>query len=298
MKIRKAVVPAGGWGTRLLPATKALPKESLPLVNKPIIQWVVEEAVASGIHQVIIITNSLKRPMEDHFDRSFELEYVLARRGDTKMLEEIRRITDLASIAYLRQKEQLGLGHAILVAKDLVGDEPFAVFLPDDIIDAPVPAMKQMLQVFERYKCSVIAIERVDPEATSRYGIISPKPIAHRVYQVQDLVEKPDPAEAPSNLAIVGRYILTPEIFEYLERTPPGRGGEVQLTDGLKLLLERQAIYGYEFEGVRHDAGTPIGLIKATISLGLKDPEIGPELREFLRSLPIGASEPAGRSPK
>ncbi len=282
MKIRKAVVTAAGWGTRFLPATKAQPKETLPLVDKPIIQHVVEEAVNSGIHQIIIVTAGGKRAIEDHFDRNLELEHALERKGDSRLLEEVRRISDLADIYYIRQKEQLGLGHAILVTREFLDNEPFAVFLPDDIIDHEVPCMQQMLNVFSRHERSVIAVERVAPSEVEKYGIVDPVPVEDRVFRVQDLVEKPSPAEAPSNLGIVGRYILTPEIFEALEHTKPGKGGEIQLTDGLKLLLERQTAYAYEFEGVRYDAGTPLGLLKASVETALKRPDIGAEFRQYL----------------
>ena len=285
MKIRKAVVTAAGWGTRFLPATKSQPKEMLPLVDKPIIQYVVEEAVASGMEQIIIVTALGKHTIENHFDRSFELEHALRQKGDERLLREVQRISELASICYIRQKEQLGLGHAVLITKDLVGDEPFALFLPDDIIEAEVPAMKQMLQVHDRYGCSVVAVETVPPESTASYGIISPKQVEERVYQVLSLVEKPEPEEAPSNLGVVGRYILTPEIFGLLKETPPGKGGEIQLTDGLRLLLEQQKIYAYRFEGIRHDTGTPLGFLKASVELALRCPHLGSEFKEYLRKL-------------
>lgn len=285
MKIRKALVPAAGWGIRFLPATKALPKEMLPLVHKPLIQYIVEEAISCGMEQIIIVTSLGKGTMEDHFDRDFELEYILEQRGETGLLEEVRRIAELANICYIRQKVQLGLGHAILTARELVGDEPFAVFLPDDIFDAEVPVLRQMLNVYQRYQGSVIAIKRVAREEVRRYGIIKPKQIEERVYQVLDVVEKPEPEEAPSDLAILGRYILTPQIFEVLESTPPGKGGEIQLTDGLGLLLGKQAVYGCEFEGEYYYAGEPLGLLKATVALALHHPEMGADFREYLRRL-------------
>jgi len=284
-EIRKAVIPAAGWGTRFLPATKALPKEMLPLVDKPLIQYIVEEATSSGIEQIIIITSSGKSAIEDHFDRSCELEYTLEQKGEKRLLGEVRRIADLANICFIRQREQLGLGHAILSAKEIVGDEPFAVFLPDDIFEAEVPLLKQMLEVYQRHKGSVIAVWRVTEEDTKRYGIIKPKQIAERVYQVLDLVEKPEPGDAPSDLAILGRYILTPDIFEALRVTPPGKGNEIQLTDGLALLLKQQAIYGYEFEGTYYDAGKTLGLLKASVALALRHPEIGTDFREYLKKL-------------
>src|SRR4030042_3027106 len=287
MKIRKAVVTAAGWGTRFLPATKAQPKEMLPLVDKPMIQYVIEEAVASGIKHIIIVTAFGKRDIEDHFDRSVELELALKKKGDGELLKKVQRISELADICYIRQKEQLGLGHAILITKDLVGDEPFAIFLPDDIIEAKVPAMKQMIEVYNRYKCSVIAVEKVPPEATSSYGIISPKRVEDRVYQVESLVEKPEPKDAPSDLAIVGRYILTPEIFGMLEKTAPGKGGEIQLTDGLRLLLGKQQIYAYQFEGIRYDTGTPLGFLKASVEFALRRPDIGHNFKEYLHHLKL-----------
>jgi UTP--glucose-1-phosphate uridylyltransferase len=287
MKIRKAVVTAAGWGTRFLPATKAQPKEMLPLVDKPMIQYVIEEAVASGIKQIIIVTALGKRAIEDHFDRSFELEHIVMEKGDGELLRKLQNISELADICYIRQKEQLGLGHAILVTKDLIGDEPFAVFLPDDLIQAKVPAMKQMIEVYNRYKHSVIAVEPVAKEDTKAYGIIKPKQVEDRVYQVQSLVEKPEPKDAPSNLAIVGRYILTPQIFGMLEKTAPGKGGEIQLTDGLRLLLEKQPIYAYQFEGIRYDTGMPLGFLKASVEFALNRPDIGAKFKEYLRQLKL-----------
>lgn len=283
MKIRKAVIPAAGWGTRFLPVTKALPKEMLPLVNKPLIQYIVEEAISSGMEQIIIVTSLGKSAIEDHFDRDLALEYILEQKGERGLLEEVRRIADLANICYIRQKEQLGLGHAILSAEELIGWEPFAVFLPDDIFDAKVPLLKQMVGVYQRYQGSVLAVRRVAKEETRRYGIIKPKQIEERVYQVLDVVEKPE--EAPSDLAILGRYILTPEIFEALETTPPGWGGEIQLSDALALMLQKQAVYGYEFEGEYYDAGNPLGLLKATVALALSHPRIGADFKEYLRGL-------------
>lgn len=287
MNIRKGVITAAGWGTRFLPATKSQPKEMLPLVDKPIIQYVVEEAVASGIEQIIIITALGKHAIENHFDRSFDLEYALKQKGDEKRLQEVRRISELARICYIRQKEQLGLGHAVSVARDLVGDEPFALFLPDDLIASEVPAMKQMLQVYDRYGCSVIAVEPVAPEKTSAYGIIEPKQVEERVYQVLSLVEKPNPGESPSNLAVVGRYILTPEIFTQLEKVVPGAGGEIQLTDALRLLLDQQGIYAYQFQGIRYDTGEPLGFLKASVEFALSRPDLGTEFREYLRQLQL-----------
>ena len=287
MKIRKAVITAAGWGTRFLPATKSQPKEMLPLVDKPIIQYVIEEAAASGIEHIIIVTALGKHAIENHFDRSFELEDVLRRKGDDKRLEEVQRISDIAHICYVRQKEQLGLGHAVSMAKDLVGNEPFALFLPDDLIASEVPAMKQMIEVYDRYGCSIIAVEPVPPEKTSAYGIINPKQIEERVFQVTDLVEKPSPEDAPSNLGIVGRYILTPEIFDMFDNVSPGAVGEIQLTDALRLLLKHQAIYAYQFEGTRHDTGEPLGFLKACVEYTLKRPDLGPAFKEYLKQLYI-----------
>lgn len=285
MKVRKAIIAAAGWGTRFLPVTRSQPKEMLPLVNKPLIQYAVEEAINSGIEQVILITAMGKHAIEDYFDRSFELEYVLEQKGETELLQEMRRLSNLVNICYIRQKEQLGLGHAVLIARDIIADEPFAVLLPDDIIDSRVPALKQMIEVYEQRGTSVIAVERVSPQDTVKYGIIEPKEISHRLYQVLSLAEKPEPQEAPSDLGIVGRYILMPEIFDALAATPPGRIKEIQLTDALQRLLKQQVISACEFEGVRYDTGTPSGWLEATIALALKDPDIGPGLRQYLRRL-------------
>lgn len=288
MKIRKAVFTAAGLGTRLLPATKAQPKEMLPLVDKPIIQYVVEEAVASGIEQIIIVTGRGKRAIEDHFDVAFELEYYLNKKKDTEALHEVRKISELANtVTYIRQKEPLGIGHAILVTKEIVGDEPFAVLFPDDLIDASVPCLKQMVRVYERYGSSVLAVQQVERSAVSRYGIIAPSRVENRVYKALDLVEKPKVEDAPSNLGIVGRYILTPEIFDCLERTQPGAGGEIQITDGLRLLAQKQAIYGYEFEGTRYDTGNKLGFLKASVEMALKRPDLGADFRAYLKSLDL-----------
>jgi len=285
MKVRKAVITAAGWGTRFLPITRSQPKEMLPLVDKPLIQYCVEEAVSSGIEQIILITALGKRAIEDYFDRSFELEYVLEQKGETKLLQEMRELSSLVDICYIRQKEQLGLGHAILTAKGIITEEPFAVLLPDDIIDSEVPVLKQMIEVYEQYETNVVAVEPVSSEQTIKYGIIEPKRISGHIYQVLSLAEKPEPAEAPSNLGVVGRYILMPQIFDALEVTPPGKNQEIQLTDALQLLLKQQPIYACEFEGVRYDAGTPLGWLKATVAFALKHPDIGQELREYLRQL-------------
>ncbi len=285
--ITKAVFPAAGLGTRFLPATKASPKEMMPLVDKPLIQYVVEEAVSSGIEEVVLITGRAKRAIEDHFDVAFELEEDLKAKGKHKLLSEIQRIANLVTFCYIRQKKALGLGHAVLTAKRIVGDEPFAVLLGDDIIDARIPALKQMMDVYKRYPSTILAIQKVPKSQTGQYGVIDAKRIEDGVYLVKDLVEKPSPSEAPSNLAIIGRYILTPEIFGALERTRPGKGGEIQLTDGLRLLMQKQPIYAYEFSGVRHDAGDKLGFLKATVEFGLKNLEFGEDFRNYLKKLDL-----------
>jgi UTP--glucose-1-phosphate uridylyltransferase len=248
---------------------------------------VVEEAVSSGIDQIVVITALGKQAIENHFDRAFELEQVLSRKGDDQRLGEVQRISELADFCYVRQKEQLGLGHAVSLAKDVVGDEPFALFLPDDLIMSDVPAMKQLLQVFERCEGSVIAVEPVPPEKTSSYGIVSPQKVGERVYEILDLVEKPSPEDAPSNLGIVGRYVLTPEVFEMFEQVTPGAIGEIQLTDALRLLRESQRMYAYEFEGVRHDTGDPLGFLRAAIQYTMARPDLGPGLRDYLQQLDL-----------
>ncbi len=285
MSIRKAVFPAAGLGTRFLPATKAQPKEMLPIVDKPIIQYGVEEAVSSGLDEIIIVTGRNKRAIEDHFDISFELEYFLQKKGDMDLLKQVREISELATVYYIRQKEPLGLGHAVLVTKEIVKDEPFAVVLSDDLIVSEVPCLKQMINIYERYKCSVIAVERVPKEEVKNYGIIDGKELENGLYQITDLIEKPSLEEAPSNLAIVGRYILTPEIFNMLEKVKPGRGGEIQLTDGLKLLLDKEAIYAYEFKGKRYDTGNKLGFLIASVELALSREDIGKIFKEYLRNI-------------
>ncbi len=285
--ITKAVFPAAGLGTRFLPATKASPKEMMPLVDKPLIQYVVEEAVSSGIEEVVVITGRGKRAIEDHFDVAFELEEDLKAKGKHKLLSEVQRIANLVTFCYIRQKKALGLGHAVLTAKRIVGDEAFAVLLGDDIIDSEVPALRQMMDVYARYPATILAIQKVPKAQTQNYGIIAAKKIEDGVYLVSDLVEKPSPSEAPSNLAIIGRYILTPEIFGALEQTKPGKGGEIQLTDGLRLLMQKQPIYAYEFDGVRHDAGDKLGFLKATVQFGLKNGEFGNEFRNYLKKLKL-----------
>jgi UTP--glucose-1-phosphate uridylyltransferase len=287
-KVRKAVFPAAGLGTRFLPATKAQPKEMLPLVDKPIIQYGVEEAVAAGCDQIIIVTGRGKSAIEDHFDVSYELEKMLEERGKTDLLKIVRQISDLIHIAYVRQKEALGLGHAVLTARELVGDEPFAVLLADDVIDAEVPCLKQLMDVFDKTQCSVLATQVVEGPGISAYGVLEGKPVPGsngKLYEVVGLVEKPPPEEAPSNLAVIGRYILTPTVFETLSDIKAGAGGELQLTDGLKQLLKKEKIYGYVFDGKRHDTGDKLGFLKATVEFALKRPDLGRPLRQYLKSL-------------
>jgi len=292
MRVRKAVLPAAGWGTRFLPATKAQPKEMLPLVDRPVIQYAVEEAVAAGIEQIIIVTSSQKRAIEDHFDLSYELEHLLEEKGDIEMLRQIRRITDLAQVAYVRQKEQLGLGHAVLVAKEVVGHEPFAVMLSDDVVVGERPCIGQLIHAYQQTHASVVAVMEVPHEETKRYGVIGAEPTGDpldrgRLHRVTRLVEKPAPEEAPSNLAIIGRYVLTPKIFDKLEQTPKGAGGEIQLTDAIEALMEEQSVYAYEFEGTRYDAGTTMGWLKASVELALQRSDIGGEFRNYLRGLEL-----------
>ncbi len=285
--IRKAVFPAAGLGTRFLPATKAQPKEMLPLVDKPVIQYVIEEAVASGIESIIIVTGRGKTAIEDHFDVAYELEQLLEARGKLDLLKQVRSISEMIRISYVRQKEPLGLGHAILMARDLVGDEPFAVFLGDDIIHAQVPVMLQMMKVYEKHRSPLLAVERVSRSRTRDYGMIAARPVGKDLYQVTDLIEKPSPAEAPSDLAIIGRYILTPEIFQHLEMTPPGSGGEIQLTDGMRSLLRQQPIFAHRFAGKRYDTGNKLGFLKATVEFALRSPELGAGFRTYLKGLDL-----------
>jgi UTP--glucose-1-phosphate uridylyltransferase len=285
MKVRKAVITAAGYGTRFLPITRSQPKEMLPVVDKPLIQYSVEEAIKAGIEQVIMVTAMGKRAIEDYFDRSFELENYLDRKGETELLRKMLEISSMVDICFVRQKEQLGLGHAVLMVKEIIGNEPFAVFLPDDIIDSKVPALKQMVDVFEKLNSDIVAVEKVEQEDVNKYGIIEPKEIEKRIYEVLSMVEKPEPSKAPSNLGIVGRYILTPRIFDILKLTPPGKNGEIQLTDALNTLLKDESFYAYEFEGTRYDAGTPLGWLKANVALALKRKDIGPELQKYLKTL-------------
>ncbi len=288
MQVRKAVILAAGYGTRMLPATKAQPKESLALVDKPIIQYTVEEAVAAGITQICMVTSASKRAVEDHFDRSMELEVLLAEKGDTVRLEELRRISDMADIVYVRQKEQLGIGHAVLQARDVVGNEPFLLMFPDDVTLADPGVSKQMVGVYERHGGSVIAVEEVPDAEVEQYGIVGGDDVGDGVVRLNRLVEKPKLEDAPSRLAIVGRYVLTPEIFSVLEETKPGKNGEIQITDALSALMALQPVFAYQFTGMRFDTGRPLGLLIAAIQLGLHREDIGPGLREFLGTIDLG----------
>ncbi len=283
--VRKAVFPAAGLGTRFLPATKAQPKEMLPLVDKPTIQYGVEEAVASGIDNIILVTGRGKNAIEDHFDVNIELETFLEARGKRDQLVEIRKISDMINFAYVRQGEPLGLGHAVLVTRALVGDEPFAVILGDDVIDADPPALRQMVQVFDNVQGPVLAVERVARDQVSAYGIIDAEPMQDGVYRIRDLVEKPSPEEAPSNLAIIGRYILTPDVFETLAVTKRDRTGEIQLTNGLRQLLQRRPLYACEIKGVRHDTGNKLGFLKAVVHFALKRPDLAEPFRQYLKTV-------------
>lgn len=285
MKIRKAVIIAAGKGTRFLPVTRSVPKEMLPLVDKPLIHYSVEEAINSGIENIIVITARGKSSMEDYFDRCVELECFLEEKGDTEKLERMYRLSAMADIWSIRQKEQKGLGHAILAARGAVGNEPFAVILPDDIIDSEVPVLKRLVDIFEEYRAGVVAVEKVSDADTGRYGIAETEPVSGRVSRVRKLMEKPAPEQTPSRLGIVGRYVFTPEIFDMIARTSPGAVGEIQITDAMQLLLSEQALYAFELEGTRHDTGTPAGWLKANIAYALKRDDIAPELREYLREL-------------
>ncbi len=286
--VRKAVFPAAGLGTRFLPATKAQPKEMLPLVDKPIIQYGVEEAVAAGCDQIIIITGRGKSAIEDHFDTSYELETMLEQKGKVDLLKIVRQISDMIYVSYVRQKEALGLGHAILTARELVGNEPFAALLADDVIDAKVPVLKQLIDVFNEKQSSVIAIQPIDGPMISSYGVIKGKEVAGsggKLFEVLDLVEKPKLEDAPSNLAVIGRYILTPTVFETLSDIKPGAGGELQLTDGLRALLKREKMYACVYDGRRHDTGDKLGFLKATVEFALKREDLGGAFREYLKTL-------------
>ena len=290
MTIRKAVLPVAGLGTRFLPATKAQPKEMLPIVDKPLVQYAVEEVAASGIPMAIFVTGRGKAAIENHFDVSFELEHQLAGRGKEDLRRQLRSIAGLTQVTYVRQQEPRGLGHAVLTARDLVGEEPFAVLLSDDIIDSRVPCLKQMMAVFEKYGDSVIAIQRVKRSAVSSYGIIRGRLVPDeqwdgRLFQIEDMVEKPKPSEAPSNLAVIGRYVLTPAVFRELSATRPGAGKEIQLTDALRRLLKKEKVFGYVFEGKRYDAGEKLGFLQATVEMALKRPDLGKAFRKYLKTL-------------
>jgi UTP--glucose-1-phosphate uridylyltransferase len=288
-KIRKAVFPAAGMGTRFLPATKAMPKEMLCLVDKPLIQYGVEEAVAAGCTEIIIITGRGKSTMEDHFDSSPELEAALLAKHKTALLEVVHSVNRIARVTYTRQPEPLGLGHAVLMAKELVGDEPFAVLLPDDIVDATIPCMKQMVEAFNETHCSILGSEVIEGAAISSYGVLdcTPDPKNPRLLAVKNMVEKPKFKDAPSNNAIIGRYILTPRIFDLLEHITPGAGGELQLTDAIKALLKHEKVYGFSYEGKRHDAGDKQGFLRATVEFALKHPQLGPDFRTWLKTFPL-----------
>lgn len=284
MKVRKAIIPAAGLGTRFLPATKAQPKEMLPIVDKPTIQYIIEEAVASGIEEILIITGRNKKCIEDHFDKSVELEMELEKNHKEDLLELVRGISDIADIHYIRQKEPKGLGHAILCAKAFVGNEPFAVLLGDDVVDSEVPCLKQLMDCYKEYKTSILGVQTVKEEDVNKYGIVDGIHIEDRVYKVKRLVEKPAVEEAPSNVAILGRYIITPQIFDVLANTEPGKGGEIQLTDALETLIENEAMYAYNFEGRRYDVGDKLGFLQATVEFALKKEELREPFIEYLNS--------------
>ena len=284
MKVRKAIIPAAGLGTRFLPATKAQPKEMLPIVDKPTIQYIIEEAVESGIEEILIITGRNKKSIEDHFDKSVELEMELEKAGKQEMLEVVKRISDMVDIYYIRQKEPRGLGHAIHCAKSFVGNEPFAVMLGDDVVDSEVPCLKQLINCFNEYKTTILGVQTVDSENVNKYGIIDGLHIEDKVYKVKKLIEKPSLEEAPSNIAILGRYIITPKIFEILENTKPGKANEIQLTDALQTLIANEAMYAYNFDGKRYDVGDKLGFLEATIEFALKRPELREEFIEYLRT--------------
>jgi len=286
MRVRKAIIPAAGLGTRFLPATKAQPKEMLPIVDKPTIQYIIEEAVASGIEEILIITGRNKKSIEDHFDKSVELEMELSKANKEELLELVRDISDMVDIHYIRQKEPKGLGHAINCAKSFVGNEPFAVMLGDDVVDSEVPCLKQLINCYNEYKTSILGVQTVERENVNKYGIVDGLHIENRVYKVKKLVEKPAVDEAPSNVAILGRYIITPKIFEILENTRPGKGGEIQLTDALETLISNEAMYAYDFEGRRYDVGDKLGFLEATVELALKRSELREGFIEYLNTKP------------
>lgn len=290
MKVKKAIIPAAGLGTRFLPVTKAQPKEMLPIVDKPTIQYIIEEAVASGIEEILIITGRNKRAIEDHFDKSVELEDELQNNNKEKLLELVQNISNMVDIHYIRQKEPKGLGHAISRAKAFVGDEPFAVMLGDDIVDSEVPCLKQLINSYNEYKTSILGVQPVDKTQVSKYGIVKGVKIEDKVYKVKDLVEKPKIEESPSNIAILGRYIITPKIFEILEKTKPGKGGEIQLTDALKELAKQEAMYSYCFEGIRYDVGDKLGFLQANIEYALKRNDLREELTAYLSNVKISGN--------
>ena len=285
MKLRKAVIPAAGLGTRFLPATKAQPKEMLPIVDKPTIQYIIEEAASAGVEDIIIVTGRSKRSIEDHFDRSIELEMELEKAGKSDWLEMVKSIPEIANIHFIRQKQPLGLGHAVLTASHFIGDEPFAVLLGDDVVVSQKPVLQQMVEVFNEYKTSILGVQQVSEDAVSRYGIVDCRHVDNDVYKVRDLVEKPKKENAPSNIAILGRYILTPTIFKYLENQTPGAGGEIQLTDSLKRLSQDEAMYAYVFKGHRYDVGSKIGFLQANIEFALRNPATAEDLRNYLNNL-------------
>lgn len=283
-RVKKAIIPAAGLGTRFLPATKAQAKEMLPIVDKPTLQYIIEEAIASGIEEILIVTGRNKKCIEDHFDRSVELELELEKKGKSAMLEMVQDISNMVNIHYIRQKEPKGLGHAVHCAKSFIGNEPFAVLLGDDIVDAKTPCLKQMINAYDEYKTSILGVQQVDKDKVNKYGILDVKHIEDRVYKVKDMVEKPAIEEAPSNIAILGRYIITPAIFDILENQEPGKGGEIQLTDALQTLATKEAIYAYNFEGRRYDVGDKLGFLEATVDFALKRPELRDDFVEFLKS--------------
>jgi len=285
MKVRKAIIPAAGLGTRFLPATKAQPKEMLTIVDKPTIQYIVEEAISSGIEDILIVTGRNKRAIEDHFDKSIELEVVLKEKENLKLLQVVDDISNLADIHYIRQKEPRGLGHAIHCARKFIGNEPFAVLLGDDIIDAPTPCLKQMMDLYEKLQTTIIGVQPVPPEEVNRYGIVKPKTSGENPQEIEDLVEKPSPKAAPSRMAVMGRYIIQPEIFDILENTQPGAGGEIQLTDALKKLCQTQKMYAYTFQGKRYDVGDKIGFLQATVEFALKREDLREKFQEYLLEL-------------
>lgn len=285
MEVRKAIIPAAGLGTRFLPATKAQPKEMLPIVDTPTIQYIIKEAVDSGIQDIIIVTGRGKRAIEDHFDKSYELEDILKKKGNEELLSLVQDISNLGNIHYIRQKEPKGLGHAIYCARSFIGNEPFAVMLGDDIVDSEVPCLKQLINVYNQYKTTIVGVQHVPEDEVSNYGIVDCKHVEDRVYKVKDMVEKPDKENAPSNIGILGRYIITPRIFEFLENAKPGKGGEIQLTDALKGLISVEAMYAYDFVGKRYDVGNKLGFLQATVEFALKRDDIRDKFVDYLKNV-------------